>query len=523
MTRHWLDNLVVALLASLLALPVAAQDEEENLLDDLGDGGAAAAPADDAFDPFDFSGGRQQGPTPEELAAMQAEASRFNDAGRAKVEQGDVQGAIAEFEAAIGAMSNFDSYFELGRLQREEGRTAEAIQNLSRAVSPAIANEVEPSIQVQAYQELGQAYLDEESYNQALQVFSMALRIPQQNRNPELFFGLALAQTEFALNQKFAPAQTREDDLRNALTTFDRAISIDPEYAEALFERGSTRLLLGEIEDAVDDLVNAARIDASNSEYAAQLGFAHLRFGLVEAAQRRGQRAKIIKEYQSAAAEFTRYFTLEPNELSEEEQEETDIRRETVFVSRAAAYLGLGDETQDNGSFYYRKAIVDCEAALEIEPELSDAHLQKGIALRMLGQFNESLASYTAALEIAPTNWQSLLRRGIVYYRLGDFDLAMSDFQTCKRFSNPTPALYFWTGLAHVKQDRPQDAIQEYALAIRSDPFFTLAYFNRGLAYLKIGRFNRAAEDFNQVLRRENDNAQAKQLRDEARRLAKQN
>ena len=44
---------------------------------------------------------------------------------------------------------------------------------------------------------------------------------------------------------------------------------------------------------------------------------------------------------------------------------------------------------------------------------------------------------------------------------------------------------------------------------------------NRGIAYMKMGRYERAALDFNEVLRLDRKNSEAKSLRDQSMQLAK--
>jgi tetratricopeptide (TPR) repeat protein len=100
--------------------------------------------------------------------------------------------------------------------------------------------------------------------------------------------------------------------------------------------------------------------------------------------------------------------------------------------------------------------------------------------------------------------------------------LAKTDFNKSVRFSaGINPRAYFWLGLCYSKEDNPLRAVGAYTKAIRYQPFYTMAYYNRGLSYMKLGRVERAKADFNEVLRRENDNKQARSLRDQALELSR--
>ena len=56
-------------------------------------------------------------------------------------------------------------------------------------------------------------------------------------------------------------------------------------------------------------------------------------------------------------------------------------------------------------------------------------------------------------------------------------------------------------GFAHHEQGRLQDAIAEYDEAIRLDPRYVTAYFQKGTAYAELGELERATEDFGQGIR----------------------
>merc|ERR1711964_535904 len=114
--------------------------------------------------------------------------------------------------------------------------------------------------------------------------------------NEELIFNQALAQSEFALNQQYATSQTRADDLQTAIALYDQALEINPDYTEALHERGGTYFLLGQDDEAYDDFQKAVELDPTNTETVAQLGYVSLRRGLTEGHARNGQRAQIIAD-----------------------------------------------------------------------------------------------------------------------------------------------------------------------------------------------------------------------------------
>ena len=440
--------------------------------------------------PNDFLG-FQSGPTltPEEQQAQQQQIDALNAEAQRLADQGDLNSAIAKYDEALGVGENFTSRSQKGHLLLEQGYPQEAIQSFIQALGSA--TDVEATAVTKNYQGLGQAYLDTEQFNTAIAAFSSAMSLPGENRNPELLFNLGVAQAEFALNQQYSTAQTRTEDLQKAITSFDRALELKPDYAEALYERGSNYLLLNDLESAIDDLMQSVEIDPSNAEAVAQLGFASLRRGLNESSRRNGKRAEIIADFQLAVQQLTRYLELVPELPPDvEPEEEPEILRENIFLQRSAAYIGLGDESKSDREIHYQNAIADAEESSRLSPDAPDGHYQKGLALRMLGDLEAALGSFTEALEISPANSEALLRRGILYYRLGDPELARSDLSKAVRYSGGVnPRAFFWLGICHTEQENPLRAVDAFSQAIRYSPLYTMAYFNRGLSYMKLGRF----------------------------------
>lgn len=452
--------------------------------------------------------------TPEELAALQAQVDQLNAEAAALAQSEDLDAALAKYDEALAVESNFVSLFEKGKLLADQEYSNEAIQVFLQAST--FAATLEPEQILEIYMEIGSAYLDTERYNDAITYYSGALALPGQGRNPEVLYNLGYAQSEFALNQQFSTAQTRQEDLLKALDSYDRALAIKPDYSDALYERGNTYLLLQDLDGAVEDLSQAAELDPSNPEIVAQLGIATLSRGLSVGATRNGQLAQIKDDLNTAVRQFTSWLSLVPESEVEEEDDDTEFRREEILLRRSLAYLNLGDESEDPSQFY-RMAITDAEASIEMDPLVAEAHYQKALAHRMLGEMDAALDAYTETIEVSPANAEALLRRGILYFREGDYELAKADLSLSIRFTGgANPRAFFWRGVCHARQDQPAKAIDDYTSALKYQPLLTMASFNRGLAYMKLGRFAQAKDDFTQVLRRERNNQQARTLRDTA-------
>ena len=491
-----------------------AADEEE-----------AAPPTQDDFLDLGFGPSRPQ-LSPEEEQEVKSNIARLTQEAAAAKDQGNLDQALLKYDEVLPELAkvqeptvSFNVLFDRGKILREQGYVQEAIRAFT-AATEFVANVEDKDAVRQNYIEMGQLYLETEQYNTAISIFQGALTLPGESRSAELLFNLGYAQSEFALNQQYARAEETQEGLERAILSYDRAIAVDPNYAEAYYERGTTSLILGERDKAMDDLKESLELDPNNEEAVAQFGFASLNRALSEGSKHNGQRAKIIDDLNIAVAQLSRYLQLVPEpdpDAEVEEEEETEIKRENVLLQRSAAYIELGSESLTGGSDYYKKAIEDAEAVVELIPEAPDGFYQKGLAYRMLGDFPSALEAFDETLRISPGNTQARFRRGIIHFRQGDYQLALADLKKAQQFSvggiNPPAA--FWEGLCHSRMGQHRYAVNAYSAALRYQSLYTSAYLNRGIAYMKLGRYQRAEADFNEVLGQDRNNSLARSLRDQ--------
>ena len=194
------------------------------------------------------------------------------------------------------------------------------------------------------------------------------------------------------------------------------------------------------------------------------------------------------------------------------------------MFSRATVKIDKANELGSAGqSALYQSAIDDAEKALEFDDGAIIAVYQKAIAQRMMGNLEAAADSFTDVLRAAPSYVDALIRRGIVYYYLNELPSARGDFHNAIANSErPDGRADFWIGVTFAKEGKYDDAIRMYTRTIRLNPDYKPAYNNRGLAYMKLGRYDRAATDFDELIRRDRNDNVARQRRDMARQMMTQ-
>jgi len=130
MKSHGWKCICSLLVAILISRPGLSQED-----DILGDPTAAAeedgvAVDANAEDFKDFSIFPNETPQPNDEEA--AEMAQFNASGKAKAEQGDLDGALDDFEKANLVVPNFTSFLEIGRIRVQRVGDRGAQGNRSR-------------------------------------------------------------------------------------------------------------------------------------------------------------------------------------------------------------------------------------------------------------------------------------------------------------------------------------------------------------------------------------------------------
>lgn len=139
--------------------------------------------------------------------------------------------------------------------------------------------------------------------------------------------------------------------------------------------------------------------------------------------------------------------------------------------------------------------------AIVLDPKLGTAYLALGVVARRMGDLEGSVDALSMGLDIEPENAEMYLRRGIAWFHLGLHGIALEDFEDAAGMAYDDPRAELWRGLTLMELDRPLEAINAYAAAIRRDRTYMLAYLNRGLAYLQANQPRKAEFDFNQAIR----------------------
>jgi tetratricopeptide (TPR) repeat protein len=173
-----------------------------------------------------------------------------------------------------------------------------------------------------------------------------------------------------------------------ALEICDRALAIDPNCAEAWFNKGVMLIDLGRNEEALAACDRALVINPNDAG----------------AWRHKGNVLKALGRDEEALAAYNRALAIDPN--------------------YADAWINRGNVLNELGR--NEEALVAYNRALTINPNDADAWNDKGFVLNALGRNEEELAAYDRALAIDPNHAHTWNNKGVILNALGRNEEALA-------------------------------------------------------------------------------------------------
>ncbi len=154
----------------------------------------------------------------------------------------------------------------------------------------------------------------------------------------------------------------------------------------------------------------------------------------------------------------------------------------------AEAHCGMGAALKAIGR--HDEAVASYRRALGLKPDLVEGHNNLGIVLQDLGRVEQAAASYRHALGIAPDCAQAHSNLGNAQRDLGQLDQAVASCQRALVITPAAPATLNNVGNAQKDRGRLGEAIASFRKALVINPDFADASNSLGLALLLKGHFD---------------------------------
>jgi len=237
----------------------------------------------------------------------------------------------------------------------------------------------------------------------------------------------------------------------NAIKDFSRAIEINPNYVDALINRGSAYSKLGRFNDALMDFNHALKFEKKDPELYNRRGEIYLQNNMFDQAIKDFTHAVVLNPMFSDAY-LNRGRAYSEKGMPEEAMEDfnqaikADSDHAFSFVDRAAPGLHIDD---DSGS----------------DNEEAGKSNQQGLAELKSGKYKEAAESFTRAISLSANAAEGYINRGRAYIKLAKPDEAMADFNQAVMFDPLNSSLYFWRAQAWKAKEDTFNMAEDLKLA----------------------------------------------------------
>lgn len=237
---------------------------------------------------------------------------------------------------------------------------------------------------------------------------------------------------------------------KQAVKNFNKAVELNPKFAEAYFARGETFFGIGKLNEAAADY--------------------------------------------TAAADYSRQRFI----------------REMAFYQRAYAYCSLGetekaaaDAARDPDTFS-SKPCQDWAINQTKKPETAGEWTNRAAQLAVDKNFAAAIGAYDTSLKIEETA-EALNGRGRIYLLLENYDAANADFSRAIVLNPNDRKAYKFRAALNQLQNKTKEAIGDFSALIKLAPDNAFNYVNRADLYAKNNQTESALADYEKAVGMKSD------------------
>ena len=249
--------------------------------------------------------------------------------------------------------------------------------------------------------------------------------------------------------------------VREAMKDFDRALVLAPGYAAAYSNRAGAFMRLGELETAMADYSKAISLVPVNPAAFTGRGRVHL------AAYRP----------QTAIRDFTRAVGF-------------DARFSAAYRARAEAKMMIER---------YDEAVEDLSRAIAFEARNADLYVQRGGAYLAANNAASAIKDFATAIELNPRNARAYAARGLAYAKAAAYEDALNDLGRAIELEPRSPKAFAYRAWTY-RQQQPELGLKDVDRALKLDAESAEAYWARGEIQEAQGRSALATADYAKAL-----------------------
>ncbi|MBW2642839.1 MAG: tetratricopeptide repeat protein [Deltaproteobacteria bacterium] len=229
---------------------------------------------------------------------------------------------------------------------------------------------------------------------------------------------------------------------KEALRSFNSAIELNPDLADAWSLKGSALYRLRRFEDALEAFSRAIELNPDNANTWSLKGFALYR----------------LKNFEDALEAFSRAVELNPDLAN--------------AWSNKGAVLSKFKRYED--------ALKACDRAIELNPDLAGAWSSKGAALYGLNRLEDALEAFSRAIELNPDLADAWANKGSLLNEFKRYEDALEAFSRAIELNPDNANTWSNKGFALYRLKNFEDALEAFSRAVELNPDLANAWSNKG-------------------------------------------
>jgi tetratricopeptide (TPR) repeat protein len=247
-----------------------------------------------------------------------------------------------------------------------------------------------------------------------------------------------------------------------AISCYDQALAIDPQFAGAWYNKGTALYRLGQREKAMSCYNQALAIEPRDAV----------------TLNKKGTALADLRRHGEAIGCYDQALAFDP-------------RYATAWSNKGTALAALGR----------REEAISCyDQALAIDPQFAGAWYNKGVSLVNLGRHEEAIGCYDQALAIDPQDAAAWYNKGNALTDLDRHEEAISCFDQALAIDPGYAKAWYNKGNALYNLGRREEAIRCYDQVLAIDPRDAGAWNSKALSKDALGRRREAALSYRKFI-----------------------
>jgi tetratricopeptide (TPR) repeat protein/predicted Ser/Thr protein kinase len=304
-------------------------------------------------------------------------------------------------------------------------------------------------------------------------------------------------------------------EYKAALTAYDKAIQLQPDYLEAWIGRGFVLKSLQRNQEAIASFDKALELDNKSPQVW----------------NAKGEVLSNLKQYDEAIQAYEQAINLHKDNDEAWYNKALALRNLKRYEDAIAAYDKVLEIKPSYAEAWYNRgnalvnlrryqdAFIAYDKAVQSQPNYTQAGLSRSNILITLQRYPEALESFNQVIKYSPNNFEAWYGRGWSLHQMQRYEEAIESYNQATELKRNDYLVWYNRGNSLYNLQKYEEAIASYNRAVRYKPNHHESWFSKGNALVSLQRYPEAIASYNQAIKLKPDYQQAIQARDQTQSL----